>query len=178
MNRPQTELVLDVEDPATAKTVLLAVGMELRRAREERGWSRVQLVARMTSGIGDRTVLSYESGSRTLTVLRLIEQCHALGVSAAGLLTMALQRARIHLENLVLLVDLHALLDDQTAKFRPMHQWARNKLGKQAGRVAEVPPSVVEELADFVGCDSRDLAHHLAKFVPDERPPANDRKNA
>jgi hypothetical protein len=33
-----------------------AIGEELRRAREVRGWSRVQVVELMPSGIGDRTL--------------------------------------------------------------------------------------------------------------------------
>lgn len=166
--------MLDAQDPITARAITRAVGEEIERARKERGWSRTQLVARMPSGICDRTLLSYEDGTRNLTILRLVELCQALNTSVAGLMTMAFQRARIYLENLALLVDLPALLDDETARFRPIHQWARNKLRRQGSRVAEVQPSAVDELSDFVGCDRQDLAHHLAQFIPDERPPAND----
>lgn len=170
---PSNTTILDTQDPVTAEAIARAIGDELERVREERGWSRLQLVARTPSGIGDRTLLSYENGTRNMTVLRLIELCQVLNTSVAGLMTMALQRARIYLEHLALLVDLPALLDDETAKFRAIHQWARNKLRRQGSRVAEVPPSAVDELADFIGCDRQDLAHHLAQFIPDERPPAD-----
>lgn len=173
-NEPVNGAMLDVQDPATADEIVRAVGKELRLAREERGWSRVQLVARMPSGIGERTVLSYEQGTRCLTLLRLIEQCDVLGISVAGLITLAFQRARVRLGHLDLLVDLPALLDDDTVKFRPIHPWARNKLRRQGTRVATVLPSVVDELADFICCDREDLANHLARFIPDKRPPAND----
>ena len=169
---PSHAALLDTQDPVATKAIARAVGEELERVRKERGWSRIQLVARLPSGIGDRTLSSYEDGTRNVTVLRLIELCQVLNTSVAGLITMALQRARIYLEHLALLVDLPALLDDETAKFRAIHQWARNKLRRQGFRVAEVPPSAVDELADFIGCDRQDLAHHLARFVPDERPPA------
>jgi transcriptional regulator with XRE-family HTH domain len=79
------------------KMISRAIGEELRRARETLGWSRGQLVARLPSGIGDRTLLSYEHGTRHLTTLRLVELCRALGVAAPTLLNQALQRARIHL---------------------------------------------------------------------------------
>lgn len=174
MNKLITVATIDAQDPAIAKVILRAVGAELQLAREELGWSRQQLESRLPSGIGSRTILSYEKGDRNLTVLRLIEQCQVLKVSVPGLLTMALQRARLCLERLDLLVDLPALLDNETAKFRPVHPWARNKLRRQGTRIATVPPSSVDELADFIGCDRQELADHLARFIPDERPPATD----
>jgi transcriptional regulator with XRE-family HTH domain len=144
------------------------VGEELRRTREARGWSRAQLVANLPSGIGDRTLLSYEHGTRHLTVLRFIELCDALGVAAPTLLGQALQRARLHLQNLVLQIDLRHLLNDWSDKFRPMHQWARNKLNENPGGVVELPPSSVRELAIFVGCTYQELANYLASFIPEE----------
>jgi transcriptional regulator with XRE-family HTH domain len=158
----------DVRDEVTEKTISRALGEELRRAREAKGWSRAQLVSQLPSGIGDRTLLSYEHGTRHLTVLRFIELCHTLGVTAPTLLNQALQRARIHLQNLVLHVDLRHLLNDRGDKFRPMHQWARNKLNENPAGVVELPPSSVRELATFTGCTFQDLANHLARFQPEE----------
>jgi hypothetical protein len=130
--------------------------------------SRGQLVAQLPSGIGDRTLLSYEHGARHLTVIRLIEICRVLDAAAPTLLNQALQRARIHLQNLALLVDLRHLLNDRNEKFRPMHQWAKNKLNEFPGGVVELPPSSVRELATFVGCGYQDLAVYLAKFIPEK----------
>jgi transcriptional regulator with XRE-family HTH domain len=158
----------DVQDEVAEKAISRALGEELRRAREAKGWSRAQLVARLPSGIGDRTLLSYEHGTRHLTVLRFIELCRALGVAAPTLLTQALQRARIHLQNLVLRIDLRYLLNDRSDPFRPMHQWARNKLNENPGAVVELPPSSVRELATFTGCTFKELANHLARFQPEE----------
>lgn len=42
-------------DEATDKAFARILGHEIRQARESRGWTRLQLVARMPSGIGDRT---------------------------------------------------------------------------------------------------------------------------
>jgi transcriptional regulator with XRE-family HTH domain len=158
---------MDAPDDPTEKTISRAIGEELRRAREATGWSRLQLVSRLPSGIGDRTLLSYEHGTRHLTVIRLIEICRALSVAAPTLLNQALQRARIHLQNLVLQIDLRHLLNDKNDRFRPMHQWARNKLNEYPNGIVELPPSSVRELATFVGCTYHELADYLARFIPE-----------
>jgi transcriptional regulator with XRE-family HTH domain len=156
----------DARAEQSEKAISRAIGEELRRTREARGWSRGQLVARLPSGIGDRTLLSYEHGTRQLTALRLIEICQALGVAAPTLLNQAMQRARIHLQNLDLRIDLRYLLNDHNDKFRPMHQWARNKLNENPDGVVELPPSSIRELATFIGCAYLELANHLARFLP------------
>lgn len=155
------------QEKVTDKAISRAIGEELRRTREAMGLSRGKLVSRLPSGIGDRTLLSYEHGTRHLTVLRFLELCHHLEFPAPTLLTQALQRARIELANLVLHVDLRALISDRSDKFRPMLQWARNKLNKHPGGVVELPPSSVEELADFVGYTYRELVVYLARFTPE-----------
>ena len=158
---------MDNENEVADKALSRAIGHELRRAREAKGWSRAQLVECLPSGIGDRTLLSYEHGTRHLTVSRFLELCRALGVTAPTLLTQALQRARLELANLVLQVDLRSLVKDESTKFRPMTQWARNKLNKCPNGVAEIQPSSVEELANFVGYTYQELANYLARFTPD-----------
>lgn len=160
---------MEPQGDVSEKTISRAIGEELRRAREAQGWSRGHLVSRLPSGIGDRTLLSYEHGTRHLTVLRFIELCRALEVAAPTLLNQALQRARIHLQNLVLQIDLRDLLNDRSEKFRPMHQWARNKLNESPTGVVELPPSSVRELATFVGCSYQDLAGFLSRFIPEAR---------
>lgn len=151
---------------SSQRVISRAIGEELRRTRETRGWSRLQLVERLPSGIGDRTLLSYEHGTRHLTALRLIELCRALGVDAPTLLAHALQRARIHIENLPLKIDLHTLLEDGSGTFRPITQWARNALIEHPDGIAEVEPAVVQNLALCIGCTNQQLANYLARFLP------------
>jgi hypothetical protein len=86
-----------------------------------------------------------------------------------SLLNRALQQARIHLENLVLEVDVRQLVAQRDEKFLPMVLWAHNKLIKHPDGVVELAPSAVVELADFIGCPAADLANYLARFVPDHR---------
>jgi transcriptional regulator with XRE-family HTH domain len=176
MSAPQT---VDARLEESEKAISRAIGEELRRTREARGWSRCQLVALLPSGIGDRTLLSYEHGTRHLTALRFIELCRVLGVAAPTLLNQAMQRARIHLENLSLQIDLRYLLNDRSDKFRPMRQWAQNKLHENPDGVVELPPSSVRELATFVGCTYLELANHLARFLPETtRPPQEGLRSA
>jgi transcriptional regulator with XRE-family HTH domain len=153
---------------ATEKAIARAIGEELRRAREAKNLTRIRLVAQLPSGIGDRTLLSYEHGARHLSVIRLIEIARVVDIPAPTLLTAALQRAQTELANLTLKVDLQALLNDDNDKFRPMVQWAKNKLTKTPDGVAELPPSSIKELADFAGYTYQDLAKHLARFAPEE----------
>lgn len=157
---------MDVSAPVSSRAVGRAVGEELRRAREVRGWSRTQLVALLPSGIGERTLLSYEHGTRQLALVRLLELYQVLGVSAPDLLTRALCTARIYVQNLVLRVDLLAVLSDETAEFRPLCQWARNKLNDNPEGVVDLAPVAVTELAAFLGCSSQGLTNYLAGFAP------------
>jgi transcriptional regulator with XRE-family HTH domain len=159
---------INILDEETATAIARALGDVLRRAREAGGWSRAQFVARLPSKIGDRTLLAYEHGLRQLTVLRLLELSQGLGMGAPDVLARALQEARIALANLTLRVDLQALVKHGNEKFRPMVQWARNKLNKCPDGVAELTPSAVVELADFMGCEHHELAAHLARFLPED----------
>ena len=158
---------LDVTDEATAGAIARALGEELRRSREGQGWSRAQFVIRLPSRIGDRTLLAYEHGLRQLTVLRLLELSEGLGVPASTILGQAMQRARLYLQNLVLRVDLRALLRDNDKHYRPLVPWARNRLNSADDGVIEVTPSGVRELAAFLGRTHREMATYLAKFIPD-----------
>ncbi len=150
-------------------TITRAVGEELRRVREARGWSRTQLVKRLPSGIGDPTLLSYEHGVRPLTLTRLTELAKALEVEPATIVTRGVQRARLLLDRALLHVDLRALLNHDglgRGKFRPMNQWARNALNENPRGVVEVDAKVVRHLALFTGCSHQELAEYLAKFTP------------
>jgi transcriptional regulator with XRE-family HTH domain len=167
----ETTMINTTQTEAASKAIAKALGEELRRARETRGWSRAQFVARLPSGIGERTLLAYEHGLRQLTVIRLVELCEALDVTAPGTLTLALQKAGLYLQNLVLQVDLRQLLADRGNKFRSMFPWARNRLTAEPEGIIELTPSAVRELAAFIGYPHDDLAGYLAKFPPEEEPP-------
>lgn len=160
---------MDFGDREVCDVVSRTLGEELRRAREAQGWSRAYFVAVLPSGIGDRTLLSYEHGTRHLTVLRFLELCVGLRADPLDVLGFSLQRAKVLLENMELTVDLRALLASQDPVFGPMRQWARNKLNRHHDGVAKLTPAAVRELADFMGCAHTELAAHLARFIPDAK---------
>jgi transcriptional regulator with XRE-family HTH domain len=167
-------VALDVLDEKTVGAIARALGEELRRTREARGWSRAQFCRRLPSKIGDRTVLAYEHGLRQLTMLRLIELCEALEVDPATVVALGLQRARLHLERLTLHVDLNKMVRDELVRFRPLRQWARNRLNECPDGIAKVDASGVRELTAFVGCERHDLVTHLARFTPPTIPVIED----
>lgn len=152
----------NISDIAIAK----ALGEELRRAREARELSRRQLAECLPSGIGERTLLSYEHGTRHMTVVRLFELCLQLDVGAPGLLGRALQRARIDLESVPFQVDLRGLQGDTNTMYGPVGRWARNKLDEAPGGIAELPQVAVSELAVLIGCSRSNLVDYLAQFTP------------
>jgi transcriptional regulator with XRE-family HTH domain len=162
--------VVDSRGVPSDRTIGRAIGEELRRRREARGWSREQLCKRLPSGIGDRTLLSYELATRQLTAIRLIEICRVLEVDPGVLVSRALQRARIHVDTIVLHINLRYLLTDieTSSKWRPMTQWARNALNACSNGVIAVEPVAVQNLAWFVGCNRYDLANYLARFPPED----------
>jgi hypothetical protein len=164
---PRQDPETDPHNEITEKAISRAVGEELRQARDATGWSRNYFVTRLPSGIGARTLLSYEHGTRHLTLLRFIELCAAMDAAAPTLLNQALQRARIHLQNLALQIDLRHLLNDRNDKFLPLIQWAHNKLIDYPDGIVELPPSSVRELATFMGCPYHELAAYLATFIPE-----------
>ena len=162
----------------TDRAIARALGEELRRAREASGWSRAQFVARLPSGIGDRTLVAYEHGARQLTVARLVELAEVLSITAPELLKHALQKAQLELQNLVLRIDLRVLLADTDDRFRLVLQWARNRLVEEPRGIVEVSPSAVREMAALLGCSHSDLARYLAHFTPEVPFPGYSKENA
>jgi transcriptional regulator with XRE-family HTH domain len=158
-------------DERTGKAFAKAVGEQLQRAREAHGWSRLHMVQRMPSGIGERTLLAYEHGLRQLTLIRLAELAHILEIDAPAVYARGLQQTELYLKNLTLQVDLNALLDDKRkgrAMFRPLRQWVRNTLNEHPDGVVEIDPAAVKHLALFMGCSHHELAQHLARFTPED----------
>lgn len=141
------------------------VGRELRRIRESKGLSRTEMVARMPSGIGERTLLSYEHGIRQIGLARFIELCRALDKHPASVLSAALRTNTRDLENSTILVDLQELAYNDKPKFHEVCQWAHKRLAAGSPQFIDVEPAVVRELAVLAGCSHRELALHLAGFT-------------
>jgi transcriptional regulator with XRE-family HTH domain len=143
-----------------------AIGEEIKKARESLGWSRLAVVSRLPSGICDRTLLSYEHGTRQMTITRFLEVCKALQLDPANVITWGLQRAKINLENMNISIDVRKLANDKDVLYKIMQEWAINKLNSHAGFIAQLSPTAIKEFATLMNCTSRDLTEYLVKFTP------------
>lgn len=100
---------------------------------------------------------------RLLTVVRFLELCEGLEVSPTDLLAAALQRAELHLSHLKLRVDLNKVLSDRNMSFRPLLQWARNRLNHKPNGIIDVSRDALLELAAVVGHPQEELTRYLCK---------------
>nr|WP_084477202.1 helix-turn-helix transcriptional regulator [Actinokineospora enzanensis] len=164
------DAVSDHQDRALTNTNLnRSVGQRLRAVREELGWSRAQLVAKLGVEMHVQTIGTYESGHRQLTIARYVALCEALGVPAPELLAEAIRRAEVDAHFLVCTVDLRRLVaasDDPVLE--PLRRWARNRLesGSDDGGIVHLEPESVAELAVFCGLTHVGLFRRLATYAP------------
>jgi transcriptional regulator with XRE-family HTH domain len=159
---------MDAQDKVTDRAYARILGQEIRRVRESEGLTRAQLVERLPSGIGDRTLLSYEHGIRYLTVVRFVEICRALGVAASEVIQRASEKAS-DLRAFSLKVSLRAVLRDKQDGFEPVRSWAKNRLNEEDS-TAEVllAPVTVREMAAVFGFSHGTLAAYLAEFTTED----------
>lgn len=154
-------------DEISDRTLTRVLGQELRRAREGRGWTRADLARRLPSGIGERTLLSYEHGIRALTVSRYIEICTTIGVSAAETLDLAMEKAR-NPRAFSFKVDLRAILHDERTEFEPVRLWARNRLKESSNTKVLLAPMTVREMAAALGFTHAALAAYFVEYIAED----------
>jgi transcriptional regulator with XRE-family HTH domain len=152
--------------------IVRAIGEELRRARDNVGWSRPELVKRMHSNVPVNTYACYEQGIRQCSIPRLVEICRALGVAAPELLSLALQRVEVDLDTVGLRVDLHKVASDDRDGLEQLRQWAENrlKISIDGSGVVRLDWNLVQEMAVFFGLPGRDLVAYLREFAPESAP--------
>lgn len=157
----------EAADAAVAK----AIGNELRRARENAGLTRADLVALMPSEIHVQTLATYERGVRQCTVGRLVEICRIIGVSAPDVLSWAMQRAEIDLQTIGLRIDLRAVINDKRAELLPLRRWARGRLTDDPdSEIAHLEWSAVQDMATTYGIDGSAFVSYLLMFTPRPAP--------
>lgn len=66
-----------------------ALGQELRRARDDLGLTRAELIALLPFELHTKTLQGYEQGFIQCTVTRYVQICTALGVPASEMLSQA-----------------------------------------------------------------------------------------
>lgn len=150
----------DVPEPAALLRVL---GDELRQARKQRGWFRRDVQVRLPSDVSLQTLATYELGTRGIGVVRLIELCAVLDVSAPELLSRTLRQV-VTTKNLdELHLDLRLLVDDERLSLAPLRGWARAQLagGPELPTTARLTQPALEQLAELCRLAPVDLVARL-----------------
>lgn len=153
----------EITDRAFARIL----GQEVRQAREAVGLTRLQIVHRLPSGIGDRALLSYEHGTRHMTVVRLVEISRELDVTASEILRKASMKAR-DFRNYAIDVNLRSVLQDEQKGFEPIRTWAQNRLNGNPNHEVLLAPATLAELATAFGFSHDALAAYLIEFTSDD----------
>jgi transcriptional regulator with XRE-family HTH domain len=158
----------DGPSEVTDTAVNHAIGKEIRRAREGRGWTRGEVVRHMASGISVQALANYEYGLRPCTMPRLVEICQALGVVTSDLVAIALQRICVEFDMSKFQIDLHAVMKDEEDRFKPLRSWAQIRLDREQDNqgIAQMDPTFLEEMAAFFGLSFQEFLDYLQKFVP------------
>ncbi|MGH3762520.1 helix-turn-helix domain-containing protein [Actinophytocola sp.] len=148
---------------ATDEAMNIAVGAELRRAREAAGLTRSELAAILPFKASAAGLSNYETGKRMVSHWRMVEFCRAVDAYAPDVLGRAIESVE-SIQTLLVELDLRAIADDDDARFAPIRTWARNRLARVSleSTTVRVHHSVVRELAVLLDMSSNDLVKHLA----------------
>ncbi len=111
----------------------MTVGQEIRRLREDKGWSQAKLAAAAEMGVSG--VSQIETGSRNPSAVTLAKLAKALGVEMADLFPKGQsplpfeseERRQASMENLAALID--SMDDEQLIRFREFLKEERIGLG-------------------------------------------------
>jgi transcriptional regulator with XRE-family HTH domain len=136
----------------------LHLGDELRTARRTRGWTREQLHDRLIVGGGDdlalQTLATYELGTRSIYVKRLVQVALALDVQPQGLFHRALVRTFGDYDLPHVDVDVYALARSDDPRLRPLRAWAEVR-HRQADynpvTLVRLDSPAIQTMADLAG---------------------------
>lgn len=107
--------------------VCRAVGEQLRRAREHKGWNRTRAAAHLSAAISPRTLADIEHGDRAVAVPQYVELCQVLDADPGETVNTALAHIA-DLTAVTLLVNLTGIARDRTDGFGQVQRWARTRL--------------------------------------------------
>lgn len=141
-----------------------AVGERLRIARKELGWSREFAGQQMPGQPVSRTLLSYEQGSRDLSISRLVEYSQVLDEDPPGILSCALVRVGM-LTELTLYVNATDIARDLTSEFSRAQSWARRRSRQYPNETTvRLDPTAIRELAVVLEYEFIALSAYFYQF--------------
>ncbi|GAA4296299.1 hypothetical protein GCM10023148_57180 [Actinokineospora soli] len=138
-----------------------ALGLELRRLRLRRKWTRAQLVQRLPGELSAQALASYETGTRSCTVVRFVELCGALDASPHDLLERVHQLIAHDEYPAALRVDLHRQAADERPELVPARRWAAAEVARHSNPVRELDYPALESLAALCGLPVLELIRML-----------------
>lgn len=143
----------------------LALGDEMRRARERLDLDQADVARRMPDQPHAKTYASYEQGRRQCNVVRLYWIAAALETTAAELLLRAEMHLDVELAATGTIVDLQTLAADSEPG--PLRRWARDRLESYPGAtLARLDSVSLREMAVIFHMSITDLHRQLARFTP------------
>ncbi len=107
---------------------LRTLGDELRELRRGRGLSRKQLQDRLGGELSEQALATYELGTRSCAVVRLVELCLAMDEQPENLIARV--GSRLFEQSAVpLYVNVSRLARSASAELAPIRRWAQARLG-------------------------------------------------
>ncbi|MDQ3579518.1 MAG: helix-turn-helix transcriptional regulator [Actinomycetota bacterium] len=138
-----------------------ALGRELQQLRMRRKWTRAQMVKRLSHDLSAQALASYETGTRSCTVVRFVELCAALETSPHDLLERV-HGQFVHTEYpATLQIDLPRLADDRRPQLSSASRWAATEVARHAAPTRELDFAALESLASLCGLSVVELIRML-----------------
>lgn len=136
------------------------LGSELRRRRKLKGWNRRQLLERLHDlDVSVQTVATWELGTRALSVIRLFQLCHVLGVPPHEVIAHT-ERAISEPDepDVVTTVSLDQLASTTRPELAPARRWAARAAHEHdTGHHVQLSNEALTTLAGICGMTTADL---------------------
>lgn len=143
---------------------LVALGAELRLAREQLDWSRRRVIEESGMDIVATTLGTYEVGTREVGLLRLFELCRALAIDPIAMLDKVYRRV-IGVDTSIQ-VDLAALARATGGHLYPLRSWARlrvHELPTSEGTKVAFSATALESMASLCGMERDELIRAMVQ---------------
>lgn len=110
-------------------SVQRVLGRELKKQRQQRRWTRNDLLERLDSDASGQMIATYELGTRKISVTRLFELCLAMDESPSEIVARVQRQVlgdsprRIHL-------NLRKVVENERQELEPLRRWAATLLNQ------------------------------------------------
>jgi len=150
-----------------AKRFLRVLGDEIRKLRNQHGWTRDRWRILCFPDISTQTLATYELGTRPMTVVRFAMICESLGEMPDEVMRRTLDRVELNPERVTgWLVDLPSASQLPEPELAPLRNWADLQLQSGAPKTVLLRIAAIESLSVLCGLDVPELARRLPRPQP------------